>query len=78
MAPTEDCEEELACKWSAYKDTINIVWGDAGLHQLKASSMKAAKGTMLTGKRVSDNDPCTASFVKQSYVPTADDIERDL
>jgi DnaJ-class molecular chaperone len=61
-APTEECEGG-GCRWSANKGMIYIVWGDAGLHTLKASALQAEPGTTLDGERTSDGDKCTAEFV---------------
>jgi DnaJ-class molecular chaperone len=61
-APTEECEGG-GCRWSANKGNIYIVWGDAGLHTLKASALEAERGTTLDGERNSDGDKCSAEFI---------------
>lgn len=62
-APTPDCQNG-ACRWSASKKYVNIVWGNAGLHRLIASVKKAQDGTVLKGKRMNDGEPCKATFVR--------------
>ena len=83
VAPTDECTAG-ECRWSANKGYVNILWGEAGLHQLKASKMAAKKGNKLTGSRVSDGDKCTAQFLRKKQggeggqVATTDDEEVDL
>lgn len=62
-APTPECENG-ACKWSAGKQKIYIMWGqEAGLHILQPNHFKAESGTRLKGIRKADREKCVAEFV---------------
>lgn len=63
-APTPDCEEDM-CKWSATKDSVYIVWGDAGVHILAPKGEREAKeGSSIEGIRKKDKQKCTAEFIR--------------
>jgi hypothetical protein len=63
-APTDDCKSYAeACRWAANDGKLYIMWGQSGLHVLKASAMEAVASTALKGKRHKDKDPCSATFV---------------
>lgn len=74
-APTGECENEM-CRWSATKDTVYVVWGDAGVHTLKANKMTAEEGAVLQGTRKKDGDKCSAAFI--SIDEDAAELHRDL
>mmetsp|Transcript_56507 Transcript_56507/g.123850 ORF Transcript_56507/g.123850 Transcript_56507/m.123850 type:complete len:460 (+) Transcript_56507:75-1454(+) len=59
-APTQECQHDR-CRWSASKQRVYILWGEAGLHTLKPSEMEAKAGVTMTGKR-HDGEPCEAKF----------------
>ena len=61
-APTQECQQGNACKWTASDKTVYIWWGSAGLHVMKPSSMEAVAGNKLSGKRKSDSAKQYASF----------------
>lgn len=61
-APTNECENEM-CRWSATKDKIYVVWGEAGVHTLTVNEMKAEAGTTMSGTRKKDKEKCSATFV---------------
>lgn len=63
-APTPDCERG-GCRWTTDAKTVYIRWGDAGLHKMKANKMAAEPDTVLSGKRVSDNEKCSAKFLSK-------------
>lgn len=75
-APSRECEPRGACRWSAggRKKRIYILWGEAGLHVLQPSSMVAAKGNTLTGKRLKDKDKCFATFVSKGEIVEEPDL----
>lgn len=77
-APDQPCLDGR-CTWSARKGKIKILWGnrkrgDAGLHVVTASAMKAEVGTTLDGKRKHDQDACTARFISKDEI-AEEDIE---
>ncbi|KAJ8599946.1 hypothetical protein CTAYLR_002820 [Chrysophaeum taylorii] len=63
-APTPDCERGQ-CRWSTDSKTIYILWGDAGLHKMRANKMEAEEGTVLSGKRSADGERCSAKFLSK-------------
>ena len=74
-APTDDCQAYAeACRWAASGNKIYIMWGNSGLHVLKASAMEAGPSTKLKGKRHSDKDPCSATFVGKDEVAEEVDL----
>ncbi len=70
-APDKQCKRGR-CRWSASEEDIYVQWGRAGLHTLKASKMKAEKGTRMDGTR-EDGDECHAT-----YVSTFDKVEDEV
>jgi len=82
-APTRDCQSG-ACKWSAVKNKVYILWGEAGVHELDIQGEAPTeqdpvklKGLMMKGRRVSDGDSCFASFQK-IYDYEAASLDKDL
>eukprot|EP00405_Crypthecodinium_cohnii_P015786 CAMPEP_0206446244 /NCGR_PEP_ID=MMETSP0324_2-20121206/16019_1 /ASSEMBLY_ACC=CAM_ASM_000836 /TAXON_ID=2866 /ORGANISM="Crypthecodinium cohnii, Strain Seligo" /LENGTH=492 /DNA_ID=CAMNT_0053914675 /DNA_START=200 /DNA_END=1678 /DNA_ORIENTATION=- len=83
-APTRDCQSGQ-CLWSAGKNgKVYILWGEAGLHELdiigeipKEQDNQKMKGMQMRGKRVSDREPCSASF-QRVYDFEAAALEKDL
>lgn len=74
-APTDDCQAYAeACRWAASGNKIYIMWGNSGLHVLKATAMEAEPSTRLKGKRHSDKDPCSATFVGKDEVAEEVDL----
>ena len=68
-APTDDCQAYAeACRWAASGKKIYIMWGQSGLHIMKANRMEASPKTKLQGKRKSDKDPCSATFVGKDEI----------
>jgi len=82
-APTKDCQRGQ-CEWSASKNKVYILWGEAGLHELdivgeiptEQDPMKL-KGLTMRGRRVSDGDRCSAVF-QRVFDHEAADLEKDL
>jgi DnaJ-class molecular chaperone len=70
-APTDDCQAYAeACRWAAPagRNKLYIMWGNSGLHVLKATRMEAGPKTTLRGKRKSDKDPCSAKYVGKEEI----------
>lgn len=70
VAPTADCQHEGVCRWSAYAGSIYVIWGNAGLHTLRASSTPmigdddALVSVVLRGSRKADGSVCEATFLR--------------
>lgn len=63
-APTEECENG-ACKWSAGKKKLYIMWGrEAGLHVMEPTSFTLEKGVRLNGVRRKDRHKAFAEFLQ--------------
>lgn len=82
-APTRDCQQGT-CRWSASKDKVYILWGEAGLHELqvageipKEQNAQKMAGLILRGRRTSDGDPCSAKF-RRVFDHEAAEMDKDL
>lgn len=64
-APSAECAQENMCKWTANDGKIYILWGEAGLHVLRAQVNDATAGNVLRGTREMDGDDCEARFVSR-------------
>ena len=73
-APTQDCQQGQ-CRWSASKKRVYISWGQAGLHKLKAQTMKPEVGNILNGIRSEDGEKCSATFVSRDEGAALDDTD---
>jgi len=83
-APTRECQHGGQCKWSASKNRIYILWGQAGLHELAIEgtipdeqSPEKLAGVSMKGKRQSDGERCFAQFVRV-FDHEAAELEKDL
>lgn len=84
-APTSDCEQGM-CEWSANKNKVFILWGEAGLHELdlvgnvpteEKVDPKALVGLKIQGRRISDGERCSAMF-QRIFDHEAAELEKDL
>jgi DnaJ-class molecular chaperone len=82
-APTRDCQSG-ACRWSANKGKIYILWGEAGLHELELEgemptdqTPSKLQGLRMSGRRSSDNDKCFAEYVRV-FDHEAAELDKDL
>lgn len=82
-APTRECQGD-SCKWSANKGKVFILWGEAGLHELtfdreipEDQDPNALAGLRISGRRLSDNDKCHATF-QRVFDFEAAQLEKDL
>jgi len=82
-APTRDCQGGQ-CRWSANKGKIFVLWGEAGLHELEISgelpteqNPQAMQGMRMSGRRLSDNDRCHATF-QRVFDHEAAELDKDL
>lgn len=74
-AQSRECQMG-ACKWSANKGRVHVIWGGAGHHKLKVEGLPKAESetaqpmpqagvTKLVGKRMKDGAGVTASFISK-------------
>ena len=73
-APTPECQGTDACRWSAKGERIYVLWGQSGLHILRATANVAEKGTVLKGYRKHDKDKCVAKFVSKTEFEEPKDL----
>jgi DnaJ-class molecular chaperone len=80
-APTGDCQQGM-CLWSAGKGKVYILWGEAGLHELKLSDQpkdsqpQSMQGIRMEGTR-HDGEKCFAIF-HRVFDHEAADLDKDL
>jgi len=82
-APTSDCQRGQ-CKWSANKNKVFILWGQAGLHELDVvgempaeQDQKKMQGLSMRGRRTSDGEACSAVF-QRVFDHEAAALDKDL